>query len=148
MAPVKAGLIVLAFAGRMYVGTSSAWQELSELKPWALAWLRQIRQAYRCNGERLAQLGTSAFAALDGPLRLVMDQMKTTAAAELADPQLRQPCRKVLVSLQETLDGPDPLRDDPRIPMDNNARNAACAVRRWAARITTARMPSGAERWR
>ena len=34
-----------------------------ELKPWALAWLKQIRQAYRYNRERVQQLGTPAFAA-------------------------------------------------------------------------------------
>jgi len=122
MAPVKAGLIVLAFCwAHVRRDFISVAKSFPELKPWALAWLRQIRQAYRCNGERLAQLGTSAFAALDGPLRLVMDQMKTTAAAELADPQLRQPCRKVLVSLQEHWTGLTRFVDDPRIPMDNNA---------------------------
>jgi len=122
MAPVKTGLIVLAFCwAHVRRDFISVAKSFPELKPWALAWLRQIRQAYRCNGERLAQLGTSVFAALDGPLRLVMDQMKTTAAAELADPQLRQPCRKVLVSLQEHWTGLTRFVDDPRIPMDNNA---------------------------
>jgi transposase len=91
------------------------------LKPWALAWLKQIRQAYRSNRERVPQWGTPAFAAADAQLREVMDQMKTTAAAELADPQLRQPCRKVLVSLQEHWTGLTRFVADPRIPMDNNA---------------------------
>jgi transposase len=122
MAPVKAGLMVLAFCwAHVRRDFISVAKSFPELKPWALAWLRQIRQAYRCNGERLAQLGTPALAAPDAQLRLVMDQMKATAAAELADPQLRQPCRKVLVSLQEHWTGLTRFVDDPRIPMDNNA---------------------------
>ena len=122
MAPVKAGLIVLAFCWapvrRDFISVAKSFPEL---KPWALAWLRQIRHAYRYNRERAAQLGTPAFAAPDAELRLVMEQMKTTAAAELADPQWRQPCRKVLVSLQEHWTGLTRFVDDPRIPMDNNA---------------------------
>ncbi len=122
MAPVKAGLIVLAFCWahvrRDFITVAKSFPEL---KPWALAWLKQIRQAYRHNHERVLQLGTSGFAAPDAELREVMDQMKTTAAAELADPQLRQPCRKVLVSLQEHWTGLTRFVDDPRIPMDNNA---------------------------
>ena len=48
-------------------------------------------------------------------------RLKTSAAAELAEPRLRQPCRKVLVSLQEHWTGLTRFVDDPRIPMDNNA---------------------------
>jgi transposase len=122
MAPVKAGLIVLAFCWahvrRDFITVAKSFPEL---KPWALAWLKQIRQAYRYNRERVQQLGTPAFAAADAPLREVMDQMQTTAAAELADPQLRLPCRKVLVSLQEHWTGLTRFVDDSRIPMDNNA---------------------------
>lgn len=122
MAPVKAGLIVLAFCWahvrRDFITVAKSFPEL---KPWALIWLKQIRQAYRCNRERVPQWGTPAFAAPDAQLREVMHQMETTAAAELADPQLRQPCRKVLVSLQEHWTGLNRFVDDPRIPMDNNA---------------------------
>jgi transposase len=122
MAPVKAGLIVLAFCWahvrRDYIAVAKSFPEL---KPWALAWLKQIRQAYRYHRERLAHLGTPEFAVADAQLREVMDQMKAGAAAELADPQLRQPCRKVLTSLQEHWTGLTRFVDDPRIPMDNNA---------------------------
>ena len=122
MAPVKAGLIVLAFCWahvrRDFITVAKSFPEL---KPWALAWLQQIRQAYRSNRERVQQLGTPAFATPDAQLRAVMDQMETTAATQLADSQLRQPCRKVLVSLQEHWTGLTRFVDDPRIPMDNNA---------------------------
>jgi transposase len=122
MAPVKTGLIVLAFCwAHVRRDFISVAKSFPELKPWALAWLKQIRQAYRANRERAPQWGTPAFAAPDSQLREVMDQMQTTAAAELADPQLRQPCRKVLVSLQEHWTGLTRFVDDPRIPMDNNA---------------------------
>ena len=43
------------------------------------------------------------------------------ADAELADPKLPTPCRKVLVSLQEHWDGLTRFVDDLRIPLDNNA---------------------------
>ena len=122
MAPVKAGLIVLAFCWahvrRDFITLAKSFPEL---KPWALVWLKQIRQAYRYNCARVPQLGTPAFAAPDAQLRDGMDQMKTAAAAELADSQLRQPCRKVLISLQEHWTGLTRFVDDPRIPMDNNA---------------------------
>jgi transposase len=122
MAPVKAGLIVLAFCWahvrRDFITVAKSFPEL---QPWALAWLKQIRQAYRCNRARLPHLGTPAFAAPHAQLREVMDQMKTSALAELADLKLRQPCRKVLVSLQEHWTGLTRFVDDPRIPMDNNA---------------------------
>jgi transposase len=122
MAPVKTGLIVLAFCwAHVRRDFISVAKSFPEWKPWALAWLKQIRQAYRANRERAPQGGTPAFAAPDSQLREVMDQMQTTAAAELADPQLRQPCRKVLVSLQEHWTGLTRFVDDPRIPMDNNA---------------------------
>lgn len=122
MAPVKAGLIVLAFCwAHVRRDFISVAKSFPELKPWALIWLKLIRQAYRYNRERVPQGGTPAFAAPDAQLRDVMEQMKTTAAAELADPQLRQPCRKVLVSLQEHWTGLNRFVDDPRIPMDNNA---------------------------
>ena len=54
-------------------------------------------------------------------LRDVMDAMKQAAAEQLADADLRQPCRKVLNSLQEHWTGLTRFVDDPRIPMDNNA---------------------------
>jgi transposase len=122
IASVKAGLIVLAFCWahvrRDFITVAKSFPEL---KPWALAWLKQIRQAYRYNRDRVPQLGTPAFATPDAQLREVMDQMRITAATELADPQVREPCRKVLTSLQEHWTGLTRFVDDPRIPMDNNA---------------------------
>ena len=47
--------------------------------------------------------------------------MQAQADAELADPKLPTPCRKVLASLQEHWDGLTRFLDDPRIPLDNNA---------------------------
>jgi transposase len=122
MAPVKEGLILLAFCWahvrRDFIAAAKSFPELT---PWALEWLKLIRQAYRCNRERLAHLNTPEFAKADAELRGVMDQMKNTAAEQLSDPKLRQPCRKVLVSLQEHWTGLTRFVDDPRIPMDNNA---------------------------
>ena len=47
------------------------------------------------------------------------------ALRELSDPQLRQPCRKVLESLEEHWTGLIRFVDDPRIPLDNNASERA-----------------------
>jgi len=121
MAPVKDGLVVLAFCWahvrRDFIGVAKSFPEL---KPWALRWLRLIRRAYRHNGRRLEQLGAAGFAEADAALRPVMAAMQAQAAEELSTPQLRQPCRKVLVSLQEHWPGLTRFVDDPRIPMDNN----------------------------
>ena len=121
MAPVKAGLIVLAFCWahvrRDFITVAKSF---AELKPWAIDWLKRIREAYRCNRERLQGLDTPAFAVADTRLRQVIDQMQTQAANELADPTLRLPCQKVLLSLQEHWTGLTRFVDDPRIPMDNN----------------------------
>jgi len=122
MAPVKAGLILLAFCWahvrRDYIAVGKSFPEL---KPWALEWLKLIREAYRCNRERIQPLDTPDFTASDAKLRRVMEQMKSKAADELADAKLRLPCRKVLVSLQEHWTGLTRFVNDPRIPMDNNA---------------------------
>lgn len=121
MAPVKAGLIVLAFCWahvrRDFITVAKSFPEL---QPWAIAWLKRIREAYRCNRERLQGLDTPAFAAADTRLRQVVDQMQTEATEQLADSRLRLPCQKVLQSLQEHWTGLTRFVDDPRIPMDNN----------------------------
>ena len=127
MAQVKAGLIVLAFCWahvrRDFVGVGKGWPELV---PWALEWLRRIRQLYGLNRERLRHaLGSSEFQQRDALLRQVVGALRVQAVGELSDPKLRQPCRKVLESLQEHWTGLTRFVDDPRIPMDNNASERA-----------------------
>jgi transposase len=121
MAQVKEGLIVLAFCWahvrRDFIAVAKSFPKL---RAWALDWLRRIRRAYRLNDRRLEQLDKPAFLATDAALHLVLDEMKSQAALELADTELRQPCRKTLVSLQEHWTGLTRFVDDPRIPMDNN----------------------------
>src|SRR6266478_2661705 len=106
---------------RDFIGVGKAWPEL---KDWALAWLRRIRDLYRLHSE-----GLRARDPADGPaanlvnpaLRQHRDIMHEQAVAECAEPTLRQPCRKVLQSLQEHWPGLTRFLDDPRIPLDNNA---------------------------
>lgn len=122
MTPVKEGLILLAFCwAHVRRDFIAAAKSFPELKPWALEWLKWIRQAYRCNRDRLTHLNRPEFAKPDAELRAAMEQMKTRAAEQLSDPKLRQPCRKVLVSLQEHWTGLTRFVDDARVPMDNNA---------------------------
>ena len=127
MAQVKSGLIVLAFCWahvrRDFVGVGKGWEELV---PWALSWLRRVRQLYRLNRERLRRpLGSAEFQEQDALLRQAVEAMRSEAVGELSDPQLRQPCRKVLESLQSHWMGLIRFVDDPRIPMDNNASERA-----------------------
>jgi len=124
MIQVKDGRIVLVFCWahvrRDFIGVGRAWPELKE---WALTWLRRIRAVYHLNQQRLLALEekTNASAASEQGLRCHMNDMQQQAVAECADPALREPCRKVLTSLQEHWSGLTRFVDDPRIPLDNNA---------------------------
>jgi transposase len=127
MAQVKSGLLVLAFCWahvrRDFVGVGKSW---SELTAWALTWLRRIRYLYQTNRERLQHPPDSAkFQEQDALLRRAVEAMRVQAVEELFDPRLRQPCRKVLESLQEHWTGLTRFVADPRIPMDNNASERA-----------------------
>jgi transposase len=127
MTPVKTGLLLLAFCWahvrRDFVGVGKSWTELA---PWALEWLRRIRHVYHVNRERLQHpLDTAKFQEHDALLRQAVEAMRVQAVTELSDSKLRQPCRKVLESLQEHWTGLHRFVDDPRIPMDNNASERA-----------------------
>jgi transposase len=127
MAQVKSGLIVLAFCWahvrRDFVAVGKSWTELT---PWALEWLRRIRHVYHVNRERLQQpLDSVKFQERDVLLRRAVEAMRAEAVAELSDPKLRQPCRKILESLQQHWSGLIRFLDDPRIPLDNNASERA-----------------------
>jgi transposase len=127
MTPVKSGLLLLAFCWahvrRDFVGVGKSWTELT---PWALEWLRRIRHLYRVNRERLRHPPDSAeFQEQDVLLRRAVEAMRARAAEELSQPKLRQPCRKVLESLEEHWTGLVRFVDDPRIPLDNNASERA-----------------------
>jgi transposase len=118
MAQVKDGTLVLAFCWahvrRDFVRVGKGWPEW---KAWALEWLKRIRDLYRWNRQRLEN---PADAAAEAGLRQAAAAMQQQYLTELADPSLREPCRKVLTSLQEHWAGLIRFVDDPRIPMDNN----------------------------
>jgi transposase len=127
MAQVKAGRVMLAFCWahvrRDFVGVGKSWPALT---PWALQWLRRIRELYRLNRRRPHYPpGSTAFQEHDAALRRAIEAMRAAAVAELSDPKLRRPCRKVLESLQEHWQGLTRFVDDPRVPMDNNASERA-----------------------
>jgi transposase len=127
MAQVKLGNVILVFCWahvrRDFIEVGKGWDEL---KPWALAWLRRIRALYRHQNQRLAYEPSSAeFQTADAALRQTVVDMQTQAATELANPQLREPCRKTLTSLQEHWSGLTRFVGDLRIPMDNNASERA-----------------------
>ncbi|MCI0354424.1 MAG: IS66 family transposase, partial [Acidobacteria bacterium] len=125
MAQVHDGTLVLAFCWahvrRDFIRMAKAWPEL---KDWALAWLRRIRDLYRLNQQRWPALDSAERASqsqADQGLRTHLEAMHQQAVTECADPTLRQPCRKVLTSLQEHWPGLTRFVDDPRLPLDNNA---------------------------
>jgi transposase len=117
MAQVKDGNLLLAFCWahvrRDFIKVGKGFPEL---KAWALAWLKRIRELYHCNRQRLKQPDD---ANADAALRQAVMAFEQQAAIELADPTLRAPCRKVLTSLQEHWSGLTLFVNDPRIPMDN-----------------------------
>ena len=119
MAQVKGGHLVLAFCWahvrRDFVRVGKGGPEL---KSWALAWLRRVRELYQANRRRSE--GPDEVAA-NIEVRRVVDAMRQEGLAELSDPALRTPCRKALTSLQDHWDGLTRFVDDRRIPMDNNA---------------------------
>jgi transposase len=123
MSQVNLGDVVLVFCWahvrRDFVRVGKGWPEHEE---WALAWLRRIRRLYRDHRQRrVSQPGTAEHTAADAHLRRTVADMQAQADAELSDPKLPTPCRKVLVSLQEHWDGLTRFVDDQRIPLDNNA---------------------------
>lgn len=127
MAQVKSGLLVLAFCWahvrRDFVGMGKSW---SELTPRALTWLRRIRHLYQINRERLQHpLDSAKFQEQDALLRGAVEAMRVQAVEELSNSKLRQPCRKVLESLQEHWTGLTRFVEDSRVPMDNNASERA-----------------------
>ena len=127
MTQVKSGRIALAFCWthvrRDFVGVGKSWPKLSD---WALPWLRRIRQLYRLNRQRLRHpLGSAKFQEQDALLRQAVEAMRAQAVEELADAKLRQPCRKVLKSLQTHWAGLVRFVENPSIPMDNNASERA-----------------------
>jgi len=123
MAQVKLGNVVLAFCWahgrRDFVTVGKSWPEHKE---WALAWLKRIRDLYRYHRERrISKAGSAEFSAADIGLRQTVAAMQIQAEAELADPKLPTPRRKVLESLRKHWEGLTRFLDDPRIPLDNNA---------------------------
>ena len=119
MAQVKNGGLVLAFCWahvrRDFVRVGKSWPEL---KTWALAWLRRIRDLYAANRRRL---NAPEDVTADQEVRRIVETMRQQFLEELADPALQTPCRKALTSLQDHWEGLTRFVADQRIPMDNNA---------------------------
>ena len=130
MTQVKQGHIVLAFCWAhvrrdfVEVGKGS-----DDLVPWALTWLQRIRDLYHCQRVRQqhsVDRASESFIAADVQLRQILSDMQTQAASELAqDKSLREPCRKVLLSLQAHWQGLTRFVDDLRLPLDNNRSERA-----------------------
>lgn len=122
MSQVKLGSLRLAFCGshvrRDFLEGGKGFQEWV---PWALDWLRQIRDVYRTNPQRIThQAGTGEFIKHHARLPEQLAEMQRRAEEELADTKLRLPCRKVLESLGNHGEGLIRFVDHPEIPLDHN----------------------------
>jgi transposase len=92
-----------------------------QLQAWALQWLTQIKHLYYLNRMRLrCRAGTKKHSKAEAALLKHVNAMAAKLGAELSNSSLRQPCRKVLVSLKEHWPGLTRFVRDSRIPMDNN----------------------------
>lgn len=133
MKQVKQGHILLAFCWahvrRDFIEVGKG---TPELVPWALTWLRRIRDLYRWQRLRLKHADNRVgepFVTADAELRQALSDMQTQAASELTPGQsLREPCRKALVSLQVHWVGLTRFVDDLRIPLDNNRSERAARI--------------------
>ena len=122
MAQVKAGKIILAFCWahvrRDFLAVLTGWSELTD---WACSWVEEIGLLYHRNDQRVAVLeDADKFNAADQLVRTQVEHMRQRCEAELAQPDLRLPQRKALISLQEHWTGLTVFVDHPEIPMDNN----------------------------
>ncbi len=93
---------------------------------WALEWVERIGTLYHLNTERLAvRDNPDAFADRDAQLRRAMAEMEEQFEKELADEQLEEARKKVLISLRNHWPGLSIFVDYPDIPMDNNVAERA-----------------------
>jgi ssDNA-binding Zn-finger/Zn-ribbon topoisomerase 1 len=150
MSQVKLGSLLLAFCWshvrRDFLEVGKGFEEWV---PWAMDWLRRIRDVYRTNRQRIAyETGSKEFIEHDVRLPEQLAEMHQQAEEELADAKLRLPCRKVLESLKNHWEGLVRFVDRPEIPMDNNGserilRNPALGRKNyygsgslWSGRLT------------
>lgn len=122
MGQVKQGDLALAFCWahvrRDFVRVGKGYPELTL---WALGWLKQIRQLYQLNRQRLEHaVDSPEFTAHETLLRAHVQSMADGRDLELGNDKLREPCRKALSSLSEHWIGLTLFIDDSRIPLDNN----------------------------
>ncbi len=81
--------------------------------------------------------GSASFQEQEALLRPAVEMARAEAARERSDPQLRQPCRKVLGSREEHWSGLIRFGVDPRVPRDNNSGERAGRGPPWQARTST-----------
>jgi transposase len=136
MAQVKSGKIILAFCWahvrRDFLAVLTSWTELTD---WAWSWVEEIGLLYQLNDKRLSlqQVETpgpeqtpaaltqkAAYVEADQCVRTQVEHMRERRDQELAQPNLRQPQRKVLKSLVNHWAGLTVFVDHPEVPMDNN----------------------------
>ncbi len=122
MDAVKSGSLLLAFCWahvrRDFLEVGKGYPELVD---WSIQWLKRIRQLYHLSRRRLKPaVSSTKFNKAEQDLRSAVEEMQGDFTTELADENLRQPCRKVLESLRNHWAGLTLFVARPEIPMDNN----------------------------
>jgi transposase len=122
MAQVKTGKLILSFCWahvrRDFLAVLTGWPKLLD---WAWSWVEEIATLYQRNDQRLSlTAGTPDRAVAERLLRAQVEHMRQRRDNELAEPTLRLPQRKALLSLQEHWTGLVLFVDHPEVPMDNN----------------------------
>jgi transposase len=122
MAQVKAAKIVLSFCWahvrRDFLTVLTSRPEHTD---WAWSWIEEIATLYQCNDKRLSlKEDAAAYAEADRLLRVQLEHVRQRRDNELSQPELRQPQRKVLTSMQNHWPGLLVFVDHPEVPMDNN----------------------------
>lgn len=89
---------------------------------WAMEWVQEIRHLYHINSLRLKEEGGSlGFINRQAVLEEAMLAFKKKADIQMKNPDLAEPCKKALTSLERHWQGLNTFVHHSEVPMDNNA---------------------------
>lgn len=100
-----------------------------DLAVWAFVWVDKIGELYHLNDIRQGtQCDIVRFAESDRLLRQAVDKMALAREVSLKQPELAEPARKVLQSMQNHWAGLTVFVAHPAVPMDNNTAERSVRI--------------------